>query len=236
MTQPKAPATLLAVLVFWLIHSSAVFADETVQIGNSGAVLLRPSAPAASVILMPGGGGLIRPGPNGEINKFLGNQLVRTRNAYVARGLAVLVADADIDLARAVQFMVQLKAPATIIATSRGTIRTAVGIARGAKPNALVLTSGFLSAESGSGPNVIAILGTPNALPPTLVIHHRDDGCKFTQPAGVAPFIAWSAGRARAEWLSGGNSVGDPCEARAYHGFNGLDDEVVTLAAGFHGK
>ena len=88
MTQPKAPATLLAVLVFWLIHSSAVFADETVQIGNSGAVLLRPSAPAASVILMPGGGGLIRPGPNGEINKFLGNQLVRTRNAYVARGLA----------------------------------------------------------------------------------------------------------------------------------------------------
>jgi hypothetical protein len=85
-------------------------------------------------------------------------------------------------------------------------------------------------------PNVAAILGTPNALPPTLVIHHRDDACRFTQPAGVAPFIAWSAGRARAVWLSGGNSVGDPCEARAYHGFNGLDQEVVTLAAGFHGQ
>ena len=144
--------------------------------------------------------------------------------------------NADIDLARGVQFMAQLKAPVTIIATSRGTIRTAAGIARGAKPNALVLTSGFLSAQSGSVPNVISILGTPSVLPPTLVIHHNDDGCKFTQPAGVAPFIAWSAGRAHAVWLSGGNSVGDPCEARAYHGFNGLDEEVVTLAARFRGK
>jgi len=236
MTEPKARAVLVAMLIFWLICFSAAFADETVQIANSAAVLMRPDAPAGSVILMPGGDGLISPGPNGEINRLLGNQLVRTRSAYLARDLAVLVADADIDLARAVQFMAQLKAPVTVVATSRGTIRAAVGIAHGAKPNALVLTSGFLISESGSGPNVASILGTPNALPPTLVIHHRDDACKFTQPAGVAPFIAWSAGRARAVWLSGGISVGDPCEARAYHGFNGLDDEVVTLATGFHGK
>jgi hypothetical protein len=37
---------------------------------------------------------------------------------------------------------------------------------------------------------------------------------EVTQPAGVAPFIAWSAGRARAAWLSGGNSsaakIADP--------------------------
>jgi len=236
MTEPKARAVLVAMLIFWLICFSAAFADETVQIANSAAVLMRPDAPAGGVILMPGGDGLISPGPNGEINRLLGNQLVRTRSAYLARDLAVLVADADIDLARAVQFMAQLKAPVTVVATSRGTIRAAVGIAHGAKPNALVLTSGFLISESGSGPNVASILGTPNALPPTLVIHHRDDACKFTQPAGVAPFIAWSAGRARAVWLSGGISVGDPCEARAYHGFNGLDDEVVTLATGFHGK
>jgi hypothetical protein len=99
-----------------------------------------------------------------------------------------------------------------------------------------VLTSGFLSTQSGSLQNVATILGGPDALPPTLVIHHRDDACQFTQPAGVAPFIAWSGRRARAAWLSGGISVGDPCEARAYHGFNGLDEEVVTLAAGFHGR
>ena len=235
MTEQNACGNVLAVLIFGLISYSAAFADETVQIAESAAVLLHPSSPVASVILMPGGDGSIKPGPNGEINSLIGNQLVRTRNAYLARGLAVLVADAGVDLARAVQFMAHIKEPVTVIATSRGTIRAAVGISRGAKPNALVLTSGFLTRESGSVPNVASILGTPAVLPPTLVIHHRNDACQFTQPAGVAPFILWSAGRARAAWLSGGISLGDPCEARAYHGFNGLDEEVVTLAAGFHG-
>jgi hypothetical protein len=96
-------------------------------------VLLRPNSPVGSVILMPGGDGSINPGPDGEINSLIGNQLVRTRNAYVAHGLAVLVADADVDLVSAVQFLAQIKEPVTVIAISRGTIRAAVGISRGAK-------------------------------------------------------------------------------------------------------
>jgi hypothetical protein len=223
-------------LMFFVLWHSAALADETVQIGQSAAVLLRSSAPIAAVILMPGGDGSINAGPNGEINSLRENQLVRTRNAYLAQGDAVLVVDADVDLSQAVQFMRQFRVPITVIATSRGTIRAAVGISHGAKPNALVLTSGFLSNQSGGVPNVSSILGDPDALPPTLVIHHRSDGCKFTQPAGVDPFIQWSAGRARAAWLSGGVSVGKPCQALAYHGFNGLDDQVVTLAAGFRGR
>jgi hypothetical protein len=31
--------------------------------------------------------------------------------------------------------------------------------------------------------------------------------------------------------VRGGNSKGDPCEAMAYHGFNGLEDEVVGRIA-----
>ncbi len=232
----KALASSAIVLLFAVLCCSAALADETVQIGGSTAVLLRPSAPVAGVILMPGGDGSIGAGPNGEINSLRENQLVRTRNSYRAEGDAVLVVDADVDLLQAVQFMRQFNVPLTVIATSRGTIRAALGIFRGAKPNALVLTSGFLSNESGGVPNVSSILGNPAALPPTLVIHHRSDGCKFTQPAGVEPFIQWSAGRARAVWLSGGISVGDPCQALAYHGFNGLDEQVVALAAGFHGR
>ena len=221
--------------MFLLLCCSAAFADETIQIGQSVAVLLRPSSPAASIILMPGGDGSINPGPNGEVRGLNQNQLVRTRNAYLARDIAVLVVDAGVDLAHAVQFMGRIKEPVKVMATSRGTIRAAVGISLGAKPNALVLTSGFLSKESGSVPNVASILGSADKLPPTLVIHHRNDACRLTQPAGVDPFILWSAGRARAVWLSGGVSLGNPCQALAYHGFNGLDDQVVTLAAGFHG-
>ncbi len=208
-------------------------ADETVSIGGTNAVLIRSKAPRASVILMPGGSGAIAAGDHGDIHGLLGNQLVRTRNAYAARGLAVLVVDAGTPLPAAVQYMAAIKRPVTVIATSRGTLRAAEGIASGARPDALVLTSAFLSPESGSSQNVMSIVGSPSALPRTLVIEHREDSCKFTLPAGVDPFVKWSGGRARAAWVSGGANEGDACEARAHHGFNGNDGQVVGLAAGF---
>jgi hypothetical protein len=209
-------------------------ADETVSIGGSRAVLLRPATPRASVILMPGGNGEISAGPGGRIGSLGNNQLVRTRNAYKAHGLAVLVVDANVNLAAAIDYMRKIKSPVTVIGTSRGTLRAAQGIARGARPDALVLTSGFLSNESGSGQNVENILGSPASLPPTLVIHHRQDGCRFTRPAGVAPFIKWAGGKARVVWLDGGSAPGDPCHAKSHHGFLGLDGRVVSAAAGFH--
>jgi hypothetical protein len=221
-----------AAIVAGLVGGSAL-ADETVRIGGSRAVLIKPSAPRASVILIPGGDGAINAGDHGEIGALEFNQLVRTRHAYAARGLAVLVVDANTPLDGAVQYMAAIKRPVTVIGTSRGTIRAAEGIARGARPDALVLTSGFLSTESGSGQNVMSILGSPASLPRTLVIHHSQDSCRRTLPAGVEPFIKWSAGRARAVWVSGGANEGDPCEARAHHGFNGIDGRVVGIAAGF---
>ncbi|CCE09911.1 conserved exported hypothetical protein [Bradyrhizobium sp. STM 3843] len=225
-------AFLTAVLLL-LFSTAAAMADETVTVGGSRAALIRPAAVRASVILLPGGDGAINVGDHGDIHGLLGNQLVRTRNAYAAHGLAVLVADYGTDLKAAVDYMAAIKRPVTVIATSRGTLRAAQGIAGGARPDALVLTSGFLSQESGSSSNVMSILGSPSALPRTLIIHHTNDACKFTLPAGVDPFIKWSGGRARVRWLSGGAEQGDPCEARGHHGFNGLDGQVVGLAAGF---
>ena len=231
----KCPLLLLLLLLPLLLGAfvSPASADETVSVGGSRAVLIKPKAPRASVILLPGGDGAIRAGDNGDINGLRGNQLVRTRHAYAARGLAVLVADAGTDLKSAVDYMAAIKRPVTVVGTSRGTLRAAEGIARGARPDALVLTSGFLSPDSGSGSNVMSILGSPAALPRTLVIHHRQDGCRVTLPAGVDPFIKWSAGRARVSWLTGGVEEGDPCQARGHHGFAGLDGQVVALAAGF---
>jgi hypothetical protein len=209
------------------------YAQQAVSVGNSRALLLRPSNPQASVILMPGGDGFITVGKGGTIANKLKNQLVRTRTSYFERGLAVLIVDAHVDLSQAVKYMTEIKPPVTVIATSRGTLRAARGIANGARPDALVLTSGFLTIKSGGRDNVSTILGSPKELPPTLIIHHRHDSCHWTLPAGVDPFIQWSAGRARAEWLDGGENSGNPCEALAYHGFNGLDDRVVALAARF---
>ena len=187
-------------------------ADETVDVGGSRVILIKPKAPRGSVILMPGGNGAIRADDQGGIHGLNRNQLVRTRHAYAARGLAVMITDASTDLASAVQYMAAIKRPVTVIGTSRGTLRAAQGIARGAKPDALVLTSGFLSVDSGSRENVMAILGSPAALPRTLVIHHQADSCRATLPAGVDPFIKWAGGRARVAWLNGGAEQGDPCQ------------------------
>ncbi len=218
---------------FAFVPTIAAPAAQTIDIGGSRAVLLRPAHPHASVILMPGGDGHINAGTNGIIHRLRNNQLVRTRFAYAARGLAVLVVDADVDLAAAVNTMRKVKSPVTIIATSRGTLRVAEGLAAGARPNALVLTSGFLTNDSGSRQNVANILGSPAKLPHTLVIHHRRDGCHLTRPAGVAPFIGWAHGKARVVWLDGGSNAGNPCKARAHHDFAGLDARVVSLAARF---
>src|SRR4051795_6751063 len=175
-----AAAAMLAGLSF-----GSALADETVNIGGSRSVLIKPKAPHGSVILMAGGDGAIRAGDQGDIHGMMGNQLVRTRHAYAARGLAVLVVDTNTDLSSAVQYMAAIKRPVTVIGTSMGTIRAAQGIARGARPDALVLTSGFLSAQSGSSNNVMSILGSPASLPSTLVIHHTQDSCRVTLPAGV---------------------------------------------------
>jgi hypothetical protein len=224
---------LVAVFTCWL--STAALADETVSIGGSRVVVIKPEVPPlGSVILMPGGDGAIHAGDKGDIHGLLGNQLVRTRQAYAADGLAVMVADVDTDLPAAVKYMAAIKRPVTVIAMSRGTLRAAHGIARGARPDALVLASGFLSPGSGSGNNVMSILHSPSVLPRTLVIHHTQDGCKLASPAGVDPFIKWSGGRAQVDWVSGGSDDGDPCEAEAHHGLPGLDNQIVGIASSFH--
>ena len=64
----------------------------------------------------------------------------------------------------------------TLVAASRGTLRAAEGLKAGARPAKLVLAAGMLSNQSGGDDgNVEDIIGTPDALPPTLVIHHRGD-------------------------------------------------------------
>jgi hypothetical protein len=205
--------------------------QSTVKVGGVSAALLKPANPKGGIVLLAGSDGDIGVGPGGTIARE-GNQLVRTRAAYAARGFAVLVPDCCADVAAAVQYMRSF-GKVTMVGTSRGTQRAAQGLAAGARPDRLVLTSGFLSDASGDTDNVMKTLGSPAALPPTLVVHHRQDGCARTQPAGVAPFLDWAKGRARVTWLDGGRSVGNPCRARSYHGFNGIDGQVVSAVAGF---
>jgi hypothetical protein len=232
--------TTVAMLIAFSATTFATRADETVRGGGAQAALIKPHGAAkGSLILLAGGNGQLNIGPGGAIGSLKGNQVVRTRHAYAERGFAVLVPDANVNLAAAVKYMAAIAKPVTVVGTSRGTQRAAEGIAAGARPDALVLTSGFLSPQSGEGVNrhVIKLVGgSPSVLPRTLVIHHRHDGCRYTLPSGVQPFLDWSKGKATVIWLDGGANNGDPCQAGGHHGFAGLDSQVVSAVVRFAAK
>lgn len=216
------------------VTRAAAQQGEPVQIGSTRVLLMKAQAPKASLIILPGGEGIIGVTPDGRLSRAKGNSLVRTSEDFRRQGFSVLILEAETDLRLAVDYMRGFKRPVMVVGTSRGTLRAAQGLAKGARPDRLILTAGFLTSESGHrSQNVAAILGSPDKLPPTLIVHHRQDACRLTLPAGVEPFLNWAGGKARVTWIDGGISEGDPCEAFAYHGFNGTEARMVSAIASF---
>jgi dienelactone hydrolase len=239
--------------------------EKVVEIGSRGqkirALLIEPANPAGSVILLAGGHGKLDITPQGAIRELAKNQLVRTRAAYAKAGFAVLVPDVapDMktpsgvvqryrassayaqDLEAAVQYMRKIKNPVVMIGTSRGTLSVADALGRltdkAARPDAAVLTSGFLASTASQGFQVRKLVHDNPALMnlPTLVVHHRKDGCDKTSAANVEPFKAWYEKNGRkldVIWMDGGlPAKSKPCNALSPHGFYGLDDQVVAKIA-----
>jgi uncharacterized alpha/beta hydrolase family protein len=58
-----------------------------------------------------------------------------------------------------------------------------------------------------------------------LVVHHKNDSCRVT-PFRSAEYSHQEYGNDFIA-MEGGISVGDPCEAFAYHGYNGVEDETI---------
>lgn len=225
----KRIRTISCLLFQIAAFSTAAMAEESVSLGGGPygrALLNKPEAPRASVILLPGGDGVMGIKADGTFAALRGNQLVRTRQAYLAFDIATLTVDRDADLAVAVAYMRKIAAPVVLVGTSRGTERAARAISAGVKADAMVLTSGFLY-------SVQATIGSPERLPRTLVIHHRNDQCRFTSPAAVEPFKQWGGGRVAVVWLDGGPGGEPVCEAFSYHGFQGIDGKVVAAVARF---
>lgn len=220
----KFALTMVAVL---LALAAPVFAaEQVVTIGGGRALLHKPAGARAGIILVAGGDGNLGIGADGQIYRLRGNQLVRTRGMYRAAGLAVLTVDIGVDLGAAVQYMRGIVRTVTLVGTSRGTVRVAQAVAAGARPDTVVFTAGMMQQVQG-------ILGSPGSLPRTLVVHHRNDGCRVTPPDAVEPFKQWGGSRVRVVWMTGGRDEGDPCQAGGHHGFSGLDGRVVGIVAGF---
>jgi dienelactone hydrolase len=217
-------------------------------------VHLAPESPKATVILFAGGHGGLQIFPNGSFKWGEGNFVVRTRQLFAKNGLSVAVVDAPSDR-QAAPFLggfrqkpehvadikaviawlkQQVNVPVWLVGTSMGTlsagfIATQIGPSDGG-PDGLVLTSSILSFDAG---RPLPAMPLQNIVIPVLVVHHEKDGCKYCAYSQIPSVMEKFTSTPKKELLTfkGGENRGDPCEALAYHGFNGLEKDVVARIA-----
>jgi len=217
-------------------------------------LLLTPTTPRAAVILFAGGHGGLQITSSGDIGWGKNNFLVRTHALFADKGLMVVVVDAPSDRQSApylddfrqtpehvadIQAVIawirsQSRVPVWLIGTSRGTqsaAHVAIELAGGTVgPDGLVLTSTILS-DNKSRP--VPDRPVQKLKLPVLVAHHEQDGCKKCLFSDMPKLMNRLDGAARKELLTfrGGDSQGDPCKALAHHGFNGIEQDVVSRIA-----
>jgi predicted alpha/beta-hydrolase family hydrolase len=216
-------------------------------------VYLTPQQPGAAVILFAGGHGGLQILPNGSCKWGEGNFLVRSRQLFAEQNLMVAVVDAPSDrqsppylsgFRQTREHVTDIKAviawlreqdkvPVWLVGTSRGTQSAAfvaTQLTGPEGPDGLVLTSTILK-DRGERPVPDMDLGKLKI--PVLVVHHEYDGCGNCALGDVRRLMERLGPLPRKELLTfkGGESRGNPCEAFAYHGFNGIEREVVTKTA-----
>lgn len=208
--------------------------------------------PVAAAILFAGGHGGLAIRPDGEFGWGRGNFLVRTRGLFAERGVAVAVIDAPsdrqaepwlggfrqtkehaADMKAVVAWLrAETKLPVWLVGTSRGTQSAAYLALASIGADGLVLTSTILVDPRG---RPVTAMPVEAIAVPTLVVHHRDDGCRAT-PYSLVPALAarlTSAPRKAFLTFEGGADRGDPCEADGHHGYAGIEARVVDAIAAF---
>jgi pimeloyl-ACP methyl ester carboxylesterase len=213
-------------------------------------LLMRPAGPpVASVIIFAGGDGNLAMTAGG-IGRLQGNFLVRTRMRWVREGFLVAVLDQPsdrknglwnfrttpehaTDVKQAIAAMRELApAPVWLVGTSMGTLSAANAAARLAEggPDGIVLTSSVTETSKMSY-EAVRHAGLGDIRVPTLVVHHKDDTCR-SSPYSGAEDIMKALNRAPVKELmafdGGSPAISAPCEAKAPHGYLGIEAKVVS--------
>ncbi len=180
--------------------------------------------PKYVVILMPGGVGRLEPHMEQGKLKFFGggNFLIRSRDVFADEEFAAASSDADKDPQRMQLIVDDLAkrfpgAQIYVIGTSRSTL-TSMSLAASLDGK----VAGFIHTSSMSSINGFNPKGLKSR---NLLVHHKNDECHVTPPSA-----AMGSNKAYGTTLilvEGGVSYGDPCEARAYHGYNGIEKETI---------
>jgi pimeloyl-ACP methyl ester carboxylesterase len=260
MTRLLPPALALGLLVAAAAPAPAqkeTVAEITTRGQMLRFLLIKPAKPIGSVILLAGGHGILDLAPDGKIGWGAGNQLVRTRAEYAKAGFVTATPDvtADLkaveggvpefrwskeyatDLGALVKHLRGIAAPVYLIGNSRAGLSVptaAVRLTGEAAPDAIVITSGQLVHIDDKQPSAEKNAGRLERIKqPTLLVYHAKDACPWTPASSAERFRKLLTGAKKVEikFLKGGAARGDPCESRHYHGFEGIDGEVVKTIA-----
>lgn len=244
----KALLGIVGLALAWAACAADKVIDIPTRAGVTQRFLYMPAADAkAAVVLFPGGHGGLQLDAGGTPRRLRNNFLVRSAPLFVAQGISVALVDAPSDRqsepfllgfrespqhAADVQAVIawlktQQNVPVWLVGTSRGTqsaAASAIAIRNGG-PDGVVLTSTILVDRRSTA---VPDMAVDTLTLPVLVVHHEQDGCRACSFNDV-PRLMRKLTAPRKELISfrGGDNVGDPCEALAYHGYNGIENEVV---------
>lgn len=243
-------------LVVFLLAALSLFADISSRVVDvptrSGVserlLILTPESFHAVVVLFAGGHGGLQLSSEGNFGWGEGNFLTRSRELFAKEGLMVVIVDAPSDRQREpylngfrqtkehVQditavlewIQTQTNAPIWLVGTSRGTQSVAyAAIENPANIHGIVLTSSILYDAKSTA---VSEMKLEKLSMPVLVVHHQNDGCSHCSFDLTNALMVKLTSTSSKELIviKGGQTKGDPCNAFGYHGYNGVEQEVVT--------
>ena len=244
-------------LVSQALRAEEIPTGQVIQVETRGVTLplfvLRREGAEATVLLYSGGaGGYGSLGEDGWPNSR--NFLIRSARLFAAYPFNLVlvgrakdvsdldgparISDAHAEDNRAVFSAVRQtlgNAPLWLVGTSRGTMSvTAAAVRDEEKAIAGIVLTSSVTAYRLRGP--VPTQDLEKIRVPTLVIHHARDACKFCAPweaRNIAPALKNAPIKKTLIVEGGGGESGDPCEAFHFHGYIGMEKEVVDLIAGW---
>jgi dienelactone hydrolase len=206
--------------------------------------LIETAKPKAVVLLFIGGDGLLDLKPDGSTTKE--NPLNRSAGLWQQYGINSVLVDSPYDLGDARRGNVRGKAehlsrvesvvkyyknkfnvPVWIFGHSMGTV-TAIQFANQSERSGAV--TGIIIAGTHIGENLSASFNKP-----VMAIHHQKEACPATPISASESIIKGRSKETKSElvMIDGGENVGKVCMGLAYHGFNKVEDQMVSAAAKF---
>jgi dienelactone hydrolase len=237
-------STFLATLFVPLfVHGQIIDVPQAGEVPTK-TFLIDAAKPKAVVLLFIGGDGLLELKPDGSTTKE--NPLNRSAGLWKSHGINSVLVDSPYDLGDARRGNVRGKAehlsrvenvvkyykakfgvPVWIFGHSMGTV-TAVQFANQSERSAAI--TGIIIAGTHIGENL-----SPSFSKPVMAIHHQKEACPATPISASESIIKGRSKETKSElvMIDGGENVGRACMGLAYHGFNKVEDQMVSAAAKF---